>query len=211
MSQECDQRSVRSLTGSYVSLHTDLTKYITQSNVGEISGEPSAKMEWANFFRNVVQRYRVNIEGWPEKIPFDNLSNVSSALPDLEMLLRSWESGATYWKTLSEDEYEDIHHKRDEKILSGELTEHRRRTRSDKGKKRKRQATSDEGRRKKYKSSSVVNSDDDDDDEARSTTVSVNIAIKVHFAHWIYSLHPMQTTLLYVLFVVAGFLLNNAV
>ncbi|KAI5990637.1 hypothetical protein EDD15DRAFT_2137953, partial [Pisolithus albus] len=79
----------------------------------EITGEPSAKMQWAHYFRNVVARYLVAIEGWPDRVPFVNLSTVSSALPDLEMLLSMWESGSIYWKRLSNEEYEALRHERD--------------------------------------------------------------------------------------------------
>ncbi|KAG1749167.1 uncharacterized protein EDB91DRAFT_1011812, partial [Suillus paluster] len=48
-----------------------------------ITQDPSARMHWANYWRSVVQRYLVVIEGWPDNIPFVNLSNVSSTLPDL--------------------------------------------------------------------------------------------------------------------------------
>ncbi|KAL4077484.1 hypothetical protein J3A83DRAFT_4087980, partial [Scleroderma citrinum] len=74
----------------------------------EITGEPRAKMQWAHYFHNIIACYLVTIEGWPNCIPFTNLSTVSSALLDLEMLLRMWESGSIYWKQLSEEEYEAL-------------------------------------------------------------------------------------------------------
>jgi hypothetical protein len=45
-------------------------------------------MHWANYFHNVVQPYQVIVEGWLANILFVNLSEVSSVLPDLEMLER---------------------------------------------------------------------------------------------------------------------------
>ncbi|KAI6011575.1 hypothetical protein PISMIDRAFT_105786, partial [Pisolithus microcarpus 441] len=102
----------------------------------EITGEPSAKMQWAHYFRNIIARYLVTIEGWPDRVPFANLSTVSSALPDLETLLRMWESGSIYWKQLSNEEYEALRCERDGKLNRGELVEHTRRSRSDKGTKR---------------------------------------------------------------------------
>ncbi|KAI5998316.1 hypothetical protein EDC04DRAFT_2515366, partial [Pisolithus marmoratus] len=71
----------------------------------EITGELNAKMQWAHYFCNVIACYLVVIEGWPDCIPFTNLSTVSSALPDLEMLLRVWESRSIFWKQLSNEEY----------------------------------------------------------------------------------------------------------
>ncbi|OAX32641.1 hypothetical protein K503DRAFT_701726, partial [Rhizopogon vinicolor AM-OR11-026] len=46
--------------------------------------DPDAKMQWAQYWRNVVRRHSVVIEGWPEQIPFVNLSAVSNSLTDLE-------------------------------------------------------------------------------------------------------------------------------
>ncbi|KAI6097242.1 hypothetical protein F5141DRAFT_1011424 [Pisolithus sp. B1] len=99
----------------------------------EITGEPNAKMQWAHYFHNVITHYLVAIEGWPDHIPFTNLSAVSSALPDLEMLLRMWESGSTFWKLLNNQDYEATHHEHNTKLNSGELVEGTHRTCSDKG------------------------------------------------------------------------------
>jgi hypothetical protein len=51
-------------------------------------------MHWANYLRNVVQHYQVVIKGWPANIPFINLSQALSALPDLEMIHQKWKSRA---------------------------------------------------------------------------------------------------------------------
>ncbi|KAL4064678.1 hypothetical protein V8B97DRAFT_2026027 [Scleroderma yunnanense] len=86
-----------------------------------------------HYFCNIIACYLVMIEGWPYHIPFMNLSTVSSALLDLEMLLRMWESGSIFWNQLSEEEYKALHLKCDAKLNSGELIEYTCRTHSDKG------------------------------------------------------------------------------
>ena len=141
-----------------------LTRYYA---AGEVTGDSCAKMQWAYYFRNIVQRYQVMIEGWPDSVPFGNLSSVSSALPALETLLRKWESGTTHWKTLSEEDFETVRQEHEEKLKSGEVEERHRRTRSDKGTKRKRPAASDGNlaRRKKYKSTETVEDSDKEKDE----------------------------------------------
>jgi hypothetical protein len=118
-------------------------------------------MQWVYYYRNVIQRYQVVVEGWPEKIPFTNLSQVSSALPDLQMLLRKWESGATYWKSLSDEEFEELRKEREEKLESGELADQRRRPRSDKGKKRTEMRKST-AQRKQFKSAETISDDNSD-------------------------------------------------
>lgn len=123
-------------------------------------------MQWAQYHRNIIRRYQVAIDGWPEDIPFANLSDVSSSLPQLELLLRRWKSGAIHWKELSDDEVEELQEKRDKQLENGEIEARTRRTRSDKGKKRKRHSSDDNPpSQKKHKSAEFIL---DSDDEAEN-------------------------------------------
>ncbi|KAG1781334.1 hypothetical protein EV702DRAFT_1193517 [Suillus placidus] len=133
---------------------------IVNTKLKLITGDPDAKMQWTHYFRNIVQRYQVAIKGWPDNIPFANLSQASSACPDLEMLYSKWESNQIQWKVLTDEEFEELHLNRQEQIDRGEIIDHRRRTRSDKGMKRKGAAAANPSRRKKYKSSETVEDDD---------------------------------------------------
>ncbi|KAG2155233.1 uncharacterized protein EDB93DRAFT_1101806 [Suillus bovinus] len=128
-----------------------------------ITHDPKARMHWAHYWWNIVQRYLVVIEGWPENIPFVNLSTVSSTLPDLEMLLDKWETGEIHWKHLDKDKYEKLRQERHEKVSSGKVIEKRRQTRSDKGKKHDQPSNHSSHCRKTYKSAQTVISDDESD------------------------------------------------
>ncbi|KAG1770134.1 hypothetical protein EV702DRAFT_1202548 [Suillus placidus] len=136
-------------------------------NCGLLTGEPRTKMQWAYYFCNVVQFYQVAIEGWPDRIPFTNLSQVSSALPDLEMLLRKWETGATCWKVLNDEEFEQLRRERNDQLERGEIIDHCRRTRSDKGSKRQRHPTaadnSRSGKKTTHKSKEIIESSDEEE------------------------------------------------
>jgi hypothetical protein len=138
--------------------------------IGEITGEPGANMQWAHYFRNIVERYQVIIVGWPDNIPFVNLSQASSALPELQKLFDMWETGITHWKTLTDEEFAKLHEERNAKLKSGEISETTRRTRSDRGKKRERPTTTiNDGnatRRKKYKSMETIEDSDKENDDA---------------------------------------------
>ncbi|KAG1783911.1 hypothetical protein EV702DRAFT_945406, partial [Suillus placidus] len=57
---------------------------IINSGLRKITGDPRVNMQWTHYFRNIIRRYQVMIVGWPNNIPFVNLSKVSSALPELE-------------------------------------------------------------------------------------------------------------------------------
>ncbi|KAG2752767.1 hypothetical protein P692DRAFT_20816590 [Suillus brevipes Sb2] len=98
-----------------------------------------------------------------------NLSKVSSSLTSLEMLEWKWKSGEVDWRQLEEEEFKKLHCERNEKLNSGEIVEHCRRTRSDKGKKRTCARSPDENdenmpprrRKKTYKSVPAVDTDTD--------------------------------------------------
>lgn len=56
--------------------------------------------------RDVVSRYRVQVEGWPlEDVPFRNLSDIPN-LGKLELLLARWKDETTYFRTISQAEYD---------------------------------------------------------------------------------------------------------
>ncbi|OJA14556.1 hypothetical protein AZE42_13395 [Rhizopogon vesiculosus] len=121
-------------------------------------------MQWANYWHNVVQHYRVMIEDWPDNFPFANLSAVSHGLPELENLLRKWRSGAIFWKHLTSDEFEHLQKEHEEKIESGDIVERCRCPHSDRGKKRRREGGDDSGRQKKsHKSAETVDTDSEDE------------------------------------------------
>ncbi|KAI6002901.1 hypothetical protein EDD15DRAFT_2157242 [Pisolithus albus] len=136
---------------------------IINSQLRDVTGDPKAKMQWVQYFRNVVARYHVIIDGWPESVPFANLSSLSSSLPRLEVLLRKWEMGTTYWRALSDEEFEQLRQKRSEELESGGIEECSRRTRSDKGKKRTYHSSA-AASNKKYKSAATVDDEDDEGD-----------------------------------------------
>ena len=63
-------------------------------------------MRWPSYWKDIVVKYHVIIEGWPhDEVPFRNLSDVSN-LQKLEILLRGWQSGHIYFRRLSDEEFE---------------------------------------------------------------------------------------------------------
>ncbi|KAI0339551.1 hypothetical protein BDW22DRAFT_1296933, partial [Trametopsis cervina] len=73
-----------------------------------ITQDPSASMRWPSYWKDVVCKYRVVVEGWPHnEVPFRNLSDVSN-LQKLEILLRGWQTGEIYFRSLPEVEFEAL-------------------------------------------------------------------------------------------------------
>jgi hypothetical protein len=147
-----------------------------QLHTEHVTEDPDARMHWKHYWRNVVKKYRVIIEGWPANIPFASLSDVSVPLPDLETLLRQWQSGKIYWRELTASEFKKLNKERDDKLESGEIQPPApRRPRSDRGKKRPRSRNTaddeDDNQRKrkqrKKRSRAIIRSDEDDSDNER--------------------------------------------
>ena len=129
-------------------------------------------MKWKNFWRDVVSKYRVVVDGWPENIQFGNLSDVVTSLADLETLLRKWRSGAIHFRSIGDDEFKQMLDKRDEQIENGEIDEPPCKARSDKGRKHQRSNSSADAvprkRKVKITSSETVDSDGDGSDSSSS-------------------------------------------
>jgi hypothetical protein len=120
-------------------------------------------MQWKLYWRNVVRRYRVIIEGWPDELPFKNLSDVSSSFADLESLLRKWRSGVVHWRKISDEEFTEMEGERDHQIEAGTIQEPGRRCRrSDYGTKRARKDNSEQRPSKKHRSRSHISTDEDE-------------------------------------------------
>jgi hypothetical protein len=77
-------------------------------------------MQWKYYWQNMVKRHHVIIEGWPENIPFHNLSEAATSLSDLENLLWKWCSETMYWKDICDDNLDALDHEHDAQIESGE-------------------------------------------------------------------------------------------
>ncbi|EKM50583.1 uncharacterized protein PHACADRAFT_263940 [Phanerochaete carnosa HHB-10118-sp] len=79
---------------------------IVKEALRAITQDPNASMRWPSYWKDIVIKYHVIIEGWPhEEVPFRNLSDVSN-LQKLEILLRGWQSGEIFFRQLSEEEFE---------------------------------------------------------------------------------------------------------
>jgi hypothetical protein len=103
---------------------------------GEAVKNTSVKMQWRFYWRDVVKKFRVIIRGWPDDIPFANLSDISSALPILGALLRKWQQGTIFWESISDEEFGKLDKQRDIDIEGSSVEDPGpRKERKDKGKK----------------------------------------------------------------------------
>ena len=115
-----------------------------------------------------MRHYKVVIEGWPDSIPFKNLSDASSSLRELEMLLQRWHTGKTFWKELTPEELDAREEEHEALILAGKIdVPASRKRRSDYGKRKKRSTSTTDNTEqdphlsKKYKSTETIDSEDE--------------------------------------------------
>ncbi|KAI0074490.1 hypothetical protein K474DRAFT_1677051 [Panus rudis PR-1116 ss-1] len=81
---------------------------IMKEALRNITGDENAAMRWPSYWKDIVVKYRVHIQGWPyDEVPFRNLSDVSN-LQKLELLLKGWQDGTIYFRRLSEDEFNSL-------------------------------------------------------------------------------------------------------
>ncbi|KAG2339222.1 hypothetical protein BDR05DRAFT_1003492 [Suillus weaverae] len=133
--------------------HSAIRKII---NSGKITGDPRVNMQWTHYFRNIVRCYQVMIVGWPDNIPFVNLSKVSRALPELERLFDLWDTHITCWKTLTDEEFMKMCQECNKKLKSGTKCKRPAATNSNDG---------NTAQCKKYKSAETIEDSDKENDE----------------------------------------------
>ncbi|KAG2108125.1 hypothetical protein BD769DRAFT_1675383 [Suillus cothurnatus] len=100
-----------------------------------ITNNLKATIQWVHYWCNVISHYQVATKGWPDEIPFDNLSKASSGIPALEDLRKRWKSGETTWRQVDDKELQELIKEQKGKLNCGKLVEHRHWPHSDKGKK----------------------------------------------------------------------------
>ncbi|KAH9926987.1 uncharacterized protein B0H18DRAFT_1118727 [Fomitopsis serialis] len=85
---------------------------IMKEALRQITGDEVATMHWPTYWKDVVTRYHVIIEGWPDDVPFRNLSDVSN-LGKLEQLLRGWQNGNISFRRISDAEFAALNAQRE--------------------------------------------------------------------------------------------------
>lgn len=65
-------------------------------------------MRWSQYWRDIVNEHLVVIEGWPEDIPFRNVSDATGSLAKLELLCVRWIVGSTCFRKVSFEEHDEM-------------------------------------------------------------------------------------------------------
>jgi hypothetical protein len=104
---------------------------------------PSAVMNYVNYETEVVLRYGVVLEGWPEGIEFACPSKLGNNVGVLTRLKDAVVSSTCKFRSLSATEKRKYQERYDAQVTSGEVIPSVRKTRKDAGRKRSREVISD--------------------------------------------------------------------
>ncbi|KAH9949511.1 hypothetical protein B0H21DRAFT_118400 [Amylocystis lapponica] len=99
----------------------------------KITGIENIRMKWTTYWRDIVLKHGVVIDGWPHEIvPFRNISDATGTLWKLEMLCVRWKRESTRFRELEPGELEKLE-------KEGRFARAPRRPRADRGTVRGRQ------------------------------------------------------------------------
>jgi hypothetical protein len=100
-------------------------------------------MNYVNYKSDVVLRYGVILEGWPEGVDFACPSKLGNNLSVLNRLKDAVVSGSCKFRPLTTAEHRSYEEEYQQQVASGELVIPSRKTRKDRGKKRTREVLSE--------------------------------------------------------------------
>ncbi|KAF8344691.1 hypothetical protein F5887DRAFT_850888, partial [Amanita rubescens] len=115
-----------------------------------ITGREKVVMNYQNYDKSIVLKYKVKLDGWPVNIKFANPSDIST-VDEIRSLRQALQTGNCHWVRLSEAQYTEHVNNVTQREDSGQAVGHKRKERSDKGKRHR-----------------VRAGDDDDNDEGTS-------------------------------------------
>ncbi|KAG6888716.1 hypothetical protein C0992_007675 [Termitomyces sp. T32_za158] len=95
----------------------------------------TVKMNYLNYDTAIIEKYHVNLAGWPSRIPFGSPSNIST-VDDIRLLRSALRDGDCKWRFLTAEEQREHDRKLAEARGQGVTIGKKRKERSDKGKPR---------------------------------------------------------------------------
>ena len=122
-------------------------------------------MNYVNYEKLIIQKYRVKLVGWPDDIKFTNPASLTS-VEELRKLRQALRTHSCHWVKLSERDLRQHEESIAQRESAGGSVGRKRKQRSDKGKPRKRVA------REHASEEDDGNNDEDDEDDEVSGPLS---------------------------------------
>ena len=89
-------------------------------------------MNYHNYDKSIILKYKVKLTGWPNNIKFANPSHIST-VDDIRMLRHSLQTGVCHWVRLSQAEAAEHGNNIIQRQQDGEIVGRKHKERSDKG------------------------------------------------------------------------------
>ncbi|KAF7973476.1 hypothetical protein HWV62_15080 [Athelia sp. TMB] len=124
------------------SIRKEIVSAIMTGLIG-VTGSSNISMNYLNYDKAIVEKWRVKIFNWPEDIPMVSPSEIM-VIDDLRRLRESWRVGTTCWNEITRAEAEEHKRQVEERRANGEKIGKARKERADKGVPRKRKTASKE-------------------------------------------------------------------
>ncbi|KAL0570017.1 hypothetical protein V5O48_011947 [Marasmius crinis-equi] len=170
----CREAKIGDMGQGGKSLKKDLAEMITE-RLRDITRGKVQTMNYVHYGSQVVEKHKVHIVGWPDKIPIQNPYSLS--MSDAREIHDRWKTNLCQWKVMTAAEHKVFVRKLNERREAGQDVDVQRQERSDKGHTHKRRRESDgegsggakkrrkSGGKSKKKSREVVESDSEPDGE----------------------------------------------
>ena len=134
---------------------TSSLKLSNCDSIGMITNISNLGMNYVNYKTSIVQKYHVQLLGWPSDIPFVNPHHLTT-IAAAKSLQNALTVSTCKWVAMSKRQQREHAITLAADVKSGQVVGKKRKVRSDKGKKRGKQATD--------------NDDDDDDKESNNNS-----------------------------------------
>ncbi|KAF8328053.1 hypothetical protein F5887DRAFT_898053 [Amanita rubescens] len=133
-----DRSGLAGQKDSWQGLRTQCSNYIL-GGLKYIANMDHISMNYVNYEKSIIQKYRLKLVGWPDDVKFTNPASLTS-VDDLRKLRHALRTQTCHWVKLSDRELRQHTESIKQREVSGECVGRKRKARSDKGKSRKRVA-----------------------------------------------------------------------
>lgn len=115
----------------FVSL-CDLTMTDAHQRPELITGKPNLNMNFDNYIKAIVLKYKVGLLGWPSHIPFKRMGK-QATIAHVHAIDEGLKDGSIAWAKLKKSQQEKLVAEFEEMVANGDREEKIRKQRSDKG------------------------------------------------------------------------------
>ena len=84
------------ITGLSMYFFLTITRCLSEFHQGNITRKEKVIMNYDNYDKSIVAKYKVKLMGWPNNLKFANPSHIGT-VDDIQMLRHSLQTGTCHW------------------------------------------------------------------------------------------------------------------